>query len=69
MKRMFDPKTGDFFDGFEIKISCNNWDLFLSNKMWTVPLLEEQLTIALSEENYEMAELLKKHITLKSTKP
>jgi hypothetical protein len=52
-----------FGDEIDVSVKCNNWDAFL--KVWDIETLNRLLKTSVAQENYEMAELIKKHIELK----
>ncbi len=62
-RRVFLPEYNTWATEVDIKVKCNNYDYFLSG--CTSESLNLLLETQLEHENYEMAELIKKHIELK----
>lgn len=59
-------KINEIVDVVDIKLHCDNYDLFYS--IFDVETLNRMLDTQIKHENYEHAEMIKKHIALKEKK-
>lgn len=62
-RKVFIKELNRFGEEVDYTLTCNDNDAFLS--VWDIETLERILKTQLEHENYEMAELVKKHIELK----
>ncbi len=62
-RKVFLPEYNIWATEVDINVTCNDWDYFLG--CGTSEDLGRLLTTQIEHENYEMAELIKKHIELK----
>lgn len=62
-RKVFIPELNTFGEEVDYQLKCDDMDWFLS--AWDIETLERMLETQLLHENYEMAELIKKHIDIK----
>jgi hypothetical protein len=62
-RKVFIKELNCFGEEIDVTLTCSDNDAFLS--VWDIETLERILKTQLEHENYEMAELVKKHIEMK----
>ncbi len=60
----YDKETGRIYTEVLVNIECNDWDYFYS--AWDIDTLKRMLQTQITHENYEMAEIITKHIGFKN---
>ena len=65
-RKVFIPELNAFGEEVDYTLTCSDNDAFL--RVWDIETLERILKTQLEHENYEMAELVQKHINIKNNK-
>ena len=65
-RKVFIEEMNCFGEEVDFTLTCNDNDAFL--EVWDIETLERVLKTRLEHENYEMAELVNKHIKIKQEK-